>query len=217
MKRLRGLYAITSQRLCADDILLLRSAEAALRGGAALLQYRDKWSDAAARQRRARALRELCVDHGALFIVNDEVELALHSGAQGIHLGATDATLQQARERLPPGSLVGISCSNSAARIEAAAAAGADYVAIGRFHPSSTKPDAPPATLDHLRDMRARYPDLPICAIGGITPEHSGPLVAAGADMIAAVDGLFGGDDAESAARRYCAAMGSHTRVTAFH
>lgn len=204
-RRLRGLYAITSAELCADRERLLAAAAAALRGGAALLQYRDKAGTAAARTANARALAALCHDHGARLIVNDDLALALACGADGVHLGAADPPLAQARATLGPRAILGATCGPSLQRAQAAVAAGADYLAFGRFFPSRTKPDAPPATLELLRQARAQW-TLPLCAIGGVTPDNAGVLLAAGADLIAAVEGVFGDpapEAVEAAARAY--------------
>ena len=202
---LRGLYAITSAGLGADRARLLAAAEAAVRGGAALLQFRDKTDDAAGRRASARALAELCRAHGARLIINDDVALALDCGADGVHLGAADAPLARARAALGPRAILGASCGPWLERARAAAAAGADYLAFGRFFPSRTKPDAPPATLELLRQARAQW-SLPLCAIGGVTPANAPALIAAGADMIAAVEGVFGDMEpasVETAARAY--------------
>jgi thiamine-phosphate pyrophosphorylase len=194
---LRGLYAITSADLCADRERLLAAAAAALRGGAVLIQYRDKHGSPAGRRDAARSLAALCHAQGARLIINDDVALAVDCGADGVHLGAADASLAQARQALGPQAILGASCGPSLARADAAVAAGADYVAFGRFFASNTKPDAPPASLELLRQARARL-SLPVCVIGGITPGNGGALLAAGADLIAAVEGVFG--DAEPAA-----------------
>ncbi len=206
---LRGLYAITSAALCAlPGTGLLDGVSAALRGGARLIQYRDKQADSALRQRRAEALLRLCRSQGARLIINDDVELAAAIGADGVHLGAADPPLALARARLGGGVLLGASCGPSLARAEAAAAGGADYVAFGRFFPSTTKPDAPQAALELLDHARARFEaaPIPICAIGGITPMTAPRLIAHGADLIAAVEGVFGALQPaaiESAARDY--------------
>jgi len=205
MPPLRGLYAITSAALRADRARLLAAVAAALRGGAALIQYRDKIGTPAQRCASARALAQLCHEHGARLIINDDVALALDCGADGVHLGAADAPLAQARQTLGKQAILGASCGPSLERAAAAVAAGADYVAFGRFFVSRTKPEAPPATLELLRQARARL-QLPICAIGGVTPGNGGALIAAGADMIAAVEGIFSDPDpaaVEQAARAY--------------
>ena len=207
---LRGLYAITSDALCADQDRLLAAAAAALRGGAVLIQLRDKHCAPAARVSKARALARLCHDHGARLIINDDAALALQCGADGAHLGASDGSLQQARLALGPRAILGASCGPWLERADAAIAAGADYVAFGRFFPSRTKPDAPQATLELLRQARARL-SLPICAIGGVTPDNGGALIAAGADLLAVVDGVFGDFEpsaVEVAARAYASLFG---------
>lgn len=202
---LRGLYAITSSELCADHARLLAAVGAALRGGAALVQLRDKHSTPAARAANARTLAALCRDHGARLIVNDDVALALDCGADGVHLGAADPPLAQARAALGPGAILGASCGPSLQRARAAVAAGADYVAFGRFFASRTKPDAPQAPPELLRQARDEM-RVPVCAIGGITSGNAAALIAGGADLIAAVEGVFGdGEPAavEAAARAY--------------
>lgn len=203
--RLRGLYAITSGDLCAYPARLRNAVHAALRGGAVLIQYRDKSGDAATRRRNARELLALCHGQGARLIVNDDLELAEAIRADGVHLGARDGSIAEARSRLGPAALLGASCGPSLARGEAAIAAGASYVAFGRFFDSRTKPDAPRATLELLAQARSAL-TAPICAIGGVTSANAPALLAHGADLIAAVDGVFGHADPvhiEAAARAY--------------
>lgn len=210
MTPLRGLYAITSDALCADPARLREAVEAALRGGAALVQLRDKHSAPAQRRGNALALAALCRAHGAHFIVNDDLALALDCGADGMHLGAADPPLAQARAALGPHAILGATCGPSLQRAHAAVAAGADYVAFGRFFPSRTKPDAPGAALELLQQARAEL-RVPICAIGGVTPDNAGALIAAGADMVAAVEGVFGAGEpnpVEAAARAYARLFG---------
>lgn len=199
---MRGLYAITPTSLCLDPARLLNATESALRGGARLIQYRDKTRDDARRLSSACALRALCERYGARLIVNDDVDLALRADAHGVHLGLDDLPLGDARARLGPARLIGITCQDSPARARAAGEGGADYVALGAFFVSRTKPDARQATVELLRAVRIET-SLPICAIGGITPDNGAPLVEAGADLIAAVEGVFGAADIEHAARAY--------------
>lgn len=199
---LHGLYAITSETICRSPADLLASVKQALSGGAALIQYRDKWNEAATRTRNAHALLGLCHEHGALLIINDDVELAARCGADGVHVGAGDTPLAQARARLGTEAVIGVSCSNSLQRALVAQAAGTDYVAFGRFFPSRTKPDAPPADPELLNHLRPRL-RIPVCAIGGITPNNAPGLIARGADMVAAVEGVFGAAHIEAAARAY--------------
>ncbi len=200
---LQGLYAITSEALVRDPARLLPAAEAALRGGARLLQYRDKWNPPEQRVALATALSALCRTHGAALIVNDDPALALQAGAAGAHVGVSDASLTHTRALLGSEAIVGVTCGNDLERAQAAVDGGADYIAFGRFFPSRTKPDAPPADVETLRAARARWPTLPICAIGGVTPANAHLLIDAGATLIAAIDGVFGGADIEVQARQY--------------
>lgn len=199
---LRGLYAITPTALCADPLRLLLEVDAALRGGARLIQYRDKTRDHARRLDSAASLRALCEQYAAKLIVNDDVELAVAARAHGVHLGLDDLPLAEARERLGRGAIIGVTCADSLERARAANAGGASYLAFGAFFPSSTKPDARQATLELLREARMQTA-LPICAIGGLTPRNAGALIQAGADLIAAVEGVFGAPDIAAAAHDY--------------
>jgi len=195
----RGLYAITD----GPRPDLLAAVKAALRGGVALLQYRDKTADSARRAFEARALRELCARFEIPFIVNDDVELALAAGADGVHLGEDDGDIAAARARLGAGAIIGVSCYDSPARARHLAAAGADYLAFGAFFPSPTKPNARRATPEMLRE--AKPLGLPLVAIGGVTPDNARPLIDAGADFLAVISGIFAQVDPEAAARRYVA------------
>ncbi|HEX7369198.1 MAG TPA: thiamine phosphate synthase [Rhodanobacteraceae bacterium] len=192
-----GLYAITD----GPRPDLVDAARAALQGGAAMLQYRDKTNDGDRRLREATALHALCGEFGIPLIINDDVELALACGAAGVHLGEDDADVGSARRMLGARAIVGVSCYDSLQHACEAAAAGADYLAFGAFFPSITKPGARHATTDLLRD--AREFGKPLVAIGGITPDNGGPLVAAGADFIAAISGVFGATDIRAAAKQY--------------
>jgi thiamine-phosphate pyrophosphorylase len=137
------------------------------------------------------------------FIINDDVALAAAIGADGVHLGRDDGDIAAARQQLRHG-IVGLSCYNEWPLAKAAAAAGADYVAFGAFFPSTTKPNAARAAPDLLKRSRQEL-DIPVVAIGGITPENGRDLIAAGADMLAVVQGVFGQPDIQAAARRYAA------------
>lgn len=197
--RIRGLYAITDNATLTRPDYATR-IEAALRGGARVLQYRDKSADSTRRGEQAQTLARLCARYNATFIVNDDVALARASNA-GVHLGRDDGAIAAARAVLGVGALIGVSCYNEFARAEAALAQGADYIAFGTFFSSRTKPQAAVASLDLLRAARAL--PLPRIAIGGITPDNGAALIAAGADALAAIDGVFAQTDIAAAARRY--------------
>ncbi len=201
MTRLRGLYAITPNQL-GTGIDLSAAVALALRGGAQLIQYRDKSTDLRRRLEQAAALRTLCRAAGVPLIINDDIELARLVGADGVHLGRDDADPAAARARLGPQALIGVSCYAAYARAEAARRAGADYVAFGSFFPSPTKPLAVRAGTELLRLAR-RELGLPVVAIGGITSENGRALVNAGADMLAVISAVFDRPDIAAAARAF--------------
>lgn len=199
----RGLYAITDAALLPDTRLADAVAEA-IAGGAVLIQFRDKGDDGERRTRLAGAVLEVCRGAGVPLLINDDVALALRVGADGVHLGRDDAALAPARERLGAEAIIGISCYNDLERARRASREGADYVAFGRFFPSRTKPRAVPAAPALLRSARTEL-DRPLVAIGGITPENGRPLIEAGADLLAAIHGVFGAGDVRAAAAAYAA------------
>jgi thiamine-phosphate pyrophosphorylase len=197
---LRGLYAITPAGL--TPALLLERVAAALHGGAAFIQYRDKQGDAVQRLASARALRTLCHRFGARLIINDDLALALAVDADGVHLGGGDGDLAVARQALAPGKLLGASCYADFERARAAQAAGADYVAFGALYPSPTKPCARLAPRALLARCRAEL-GVAVCAIGGITLANAPPLLAAGADLLAVISDLFEAPDIAGRAAAY--------------
>jgi thiamine-phosphate pyrophosphorylase len=198
---LRGLYVITDDRRSGPDHLAAQVA-AALAGGARVVQYRDKSNDQERRLAEARALVDLCRHHRVPLLINDDVDLASAVNADGVHLGRDDQDIASARDRLPAGSLVGMSCYDDFELAREAARAGADYIAFGSFFPSPTKPDAVPARPDLLR-RASRELALPTVAIGGIRPENGAPLVQAGADMLAVISAVFAATDVAAATRAF--------------
>ncbi|NQD95224.1 thiamine phosphate synthase [Pseudomonas sp. CrR25] len=208
--KLHGLYAITDSQLLAGG-KLLPYVEAALKGGATLLQYRDKSSDEARRLREAEALRELCARYGAALIINDDAELAARLGV-GLHLGQGDGSLAAARALLGRQAIIGGTCHAQLELAEQAAKEGASYVAFGRFFDSTTKPGAPAANLD-LLDAAKKCLQLPVVAIGGVSLETAPGLIARGANMVAVIHALFGAASAEEVERRARAfsALFAHT------
>jgi thiamine-phosphate pyrophosphorylase len=196
--RLKGLYLITPDD--SDTARLVRRVEAVL-ASAVLLQYRNKSADDALRRVQIAALQPVCRDAGVPLLVNDDWHLAHELSADGAHLGGEDGDLRAARAGLGDTALLGASCYDDLRRAEAAAAAGASYVAFGAFFPSPTKPNARRATPQLLRD--AATTGLPRVAIGGISPENAPALIDAGADMIAVISGVFDAPDPIAAAQAY--------------
>lgn len=195
---LAGPYLITPDENNTERLLERVSA---VIDSATWLQYRNKVASPALQRSQAQSLRGLCLARGIGFIVNDDLALALAVAADGVHLGEHDGDLQIAREWLGPDAIIGVSCYDDLDRAHAAAAQGASYLAFGAFFPSPTKPLARRAGFDLLRDSAAL--GLPRVAIGGITPENGRSVVAAGADLIAVISGVFDAPDPASAARAY--------------
>lgn len=187
---IRGLYAITPDTDNSEQ--LIEQVSAALDGGARILQYRNKGSDAVRRLWQANILKSLAQSRGALFIVNDDVALAEAVRADGVHLGRDDDAIAAARARLGDGAIIGASCYNSLELARSAVAAGASYVAFGAVFASGTKPGAVHAPLSLFADAASL--GVPRVAIGGITADNAGQVVTAGADAIAVIGGLFDGD-----------------------
>ena len=200
-----GLYAITPERSAsgAHSLQSLIDAVAqAIRGGARAIQYRDKGADWGRRWAEASALLTLCRASCVPLIVNDDLDLALAVGADGVHLGRDDADPRAARQRLGPRAIIGLSCYDQLERGIEAERRGASYVAFGSFFPSPSKPNAPRPEPRLLSQAR-RVLRLPLVAIGGITPQNAGPLLAAGADMVAVITGVFSSADITAAAQAY--------------
>jgi thiamine-phosphate pyrophosphorylase len=188
---MRGLYLITDG---STGNLLLEKVEQALRGGATIVQYRDKTSDAVRREQEARDLKSLASAHNALFIINDDVALAKAVQADGVHVGREDSALATARAYLGKSAIIGVSCYNQLPLALEAAQQGADYIAFGSFFPSPTKPHAPRASLEVLHEARQQL-SVPICAIGGITLDNAASLLTNGADMLAVISDVFNAPD----------------------
>ena len=202
---MRGLYLVTPN--WTDTGRLLAATEAGLRGGAALVQYRNKDADAALRLEQATALLALCRRHGRPLVINDHLALCMRLDADGVHLGAADGSLALARQVLGPEKIVGASCYGELALARSAQEAGASYAAFGGFYPSPVKKYdfvTAPAVLEQARAELA----LPLVVIGGMTPENAAPLVARGADMVAAITAVYANAAPEAAARRFKGVFG---------
>ena len=191
----RGLYAITPEH--SDTDALKRGVDLALRGGISVLQYRRKQR---ADLDEAVALAAACRRAGALFIVNDNTELALACGADGVHLGRGDGNVAEARQKMK-GKRLGVSCYDSLDAARAAVAAGADHIAFGSVFASPTKRSAVRAPLSLFGEARAL--GVPLVAIGGVTLENAPQLLAAGADAVAVITDLFDAPDISARARAY--------------
>ncbi|MDN8648627.1 thiamine phosphate synthase [Stenotrophomonas indicatrix] len=197
----RGVYLITPDE--PDTARLLARTAPLLAAGATWLQYRNKSASDALRREQATALQALCATHGVPLIVNDDPELAQAIGAAGVHLGGTDGDIGAARSLLGPDAIIGASCYDQLANAERAVAAGASYVAFGAFFPTTTKVTSSRAHPDLLRQSAAL--GVPRVAIGGLSPDNVGPIIDAGADLLAVVSGIYAAQDPVATQRAYLA------------
>lgn len=172
-----------------------RLARALDAGPVAAFQFRVKGMDEHQAAKLAEPLQRICADRDVAFIVNDSISLAKRLGADGVHLGQGDGTVEDARARLGRDAQIGVTCHNSRHLAMEAGEAGADYVAFGAFFPTETKQvehHAEPEILTWWQSLM----EIPCVAIGGITPENCGELVRAGADFLAVSGAVWNGDEA---------------------
>lgn len=182
-----------------------RLARALDAGSVAAFQFRVKDIDQHEAARLAEPLLRICSDRQVAFIVNDSIGLAKRIGADGVHLGQDDGSIEEARDALGRDTQIGITCNNSRHLAMEAGDNGADYVAFGAFHPTTTKVTKHVAGLDLLEWWQSIF-EIPCVAIGGITPENCGPIVKAGADFLAVSGAVWQGDE-EAAVRAFNAAI----------
>ncbi len=202
----RGLYGVSPE--WGDTPRMLAALEAAAAGGMAAFQWRRKSATPEEALEQARRVVERCRELGVVSIINDDWRLALLVEADGVHLGRDDGNLAEARVALGPDRILGCSCYNDPALAERAVLADVDYVAFGAMFSSSVKPEAVRALPEHLQQARRIVesmgpgPRPAVVAIGGITPDNAAQVVAAGADSIAVISGVFLADDIQAAAQR---------------
>ncbi len=204
MNNLSGLYVITSP-LIQDSEKLYHFIEVCITSGANLIQYRDKSDNEHKQYEQASVLNDLCRTHHVPLIINDHVKLAKKINAGGVHVGQTDLQTRHVREYLGNDFIIGTTCHSSLQLAQKAESDGANYVAFGRFFPSKTKPLAPPASLCLLQNAKQNL-SIPICAIGGITPENAETVYHYGADMIAVISGIYQQPDIKKTVYAYVSA-----------
>ena len=224
---MQGLYLVTPN--WDDTARLLAASEEAPDAGVgrgiggddgignlvALLQYRHKEASSALRLEQAGALLALCQRYGVPFIVNDHVDLCLQTGADGVHLGGTDADVAQVRGRLGADKLIGASCYGDLPRALAAQRAGASYVAFGGFYPSRVKQYAV-TTRPEILDQARETITIPTVVIGGMTPENAAPLVARGAGMVAAISSVYQAESVRGAVGDFASMFVVHNTRKSF-
>jgi thiamine-phosphate pyrophosphorylase len=197
---MKGLYLVTPDWI--DTAALLTATEAALGAGVALVQYRHKSASEELRREQASQLLALCRRYATPFIVNDFIDLCIELGADGVHVGGTDASVAAARAALGSGKIVGASCYGDRQLARDACASGASYVAFGGFYPSRVK-QYPVTTPPDIVDWAKAEIALPIVVIGGMTPANATPLVARGADLVAAISSVYGAPVVDVAVRDF--------------
>ncbi len=203
--RLR-LCLVTDRRL-AGGRLLLDIVAAAARGGATMVQLREKEATTRAFVEEARALKAMLEPLGVAFVVNDRLDVALAVDADGLHVGQDDMPVAEARRLLGPDKIVGLSITEPGQALRADAAA-ADYLGVGPVYAQQTKGDAAaPLGVEGVRQVR-RLTRTPMIAIGGLTPENSAAVLAAGADGLAVVSAIVAASDPERAARSFARLFG---------
>lgn len=192
------LYAVTD-RAWVGELTLYQQVEAAIRGGATCVQLREKQLDKDAFLAEARQIAALCKAHGVPFIINDDLDIALACGADGVHVGQDDMPAAEVRRRAGRDLIVGVSAHN-VAEARKAAADGADYLGAGAVFTTSTKQDVTALSHEGLKAICDAV-DIPVVAIGGINARNLPELKGTGVDGVAVVSALFGADDIEAAAR----------------
>ena len=201
-KRHMLLYAVTD-RAWTGKQTLYEQVEAALKGGVTCVQLREKELDETAFLQEAKELCALCRRYGVPFIVNDNVEIAIACGADGIHVGQEDLAAGEVRCRVGENMILGVSVHT----VEEACQAvrdGADYLGLGAVFPTSTKTDADQMSNETLRDICGAV-EIPVVAIGGLNRDNILRLSGSGVDGVALVSAIFGAEDIEAACRELCA------------
>ena len=197
------LYAVTDRTWAADEDALMAQVGAAIDGGASIVQLREKHLDDGAFLKEAERFVALCRRKGAISIINDNVEIAAQTGADGVHVGQEDLEAGRVRALLGPDKIIGVSAHNVEEAL-AAQAAGADYLGTGAAFVTGTKTDAKPISRDTIRAICDAV-DIPVVAIGGITRDNILELKGCGLDGVAVVSALFAQKDVKAAAEELLA------------
>ncbi len=188
---LKGLYAITDEKLTPDNTVI-EQVHTALTTGVKIIQYRNKTDADDSVEEICIQLQQLCTTHGATFVIDDRPYLAQKIDADGLHIGKDDITLCEARAIFPKG-IIGVSCYGSIKKALEAQEEGADYVAFGSFFPSPTKPHSGVVSMNVLRKAKEAL-SIPICAIGGINITNIHEISAQNPDMISLVSAIWEGN-----------------------
>ncbi|MFQ9892299.1 MAG: thiamine phosphate synthase [Emergencia sp.] len=193
------LYAVTDRHWLGSETLYSQ-VEKALKGGATFMQLREKNLDEASFLEEAKVIQALCKTYGVPFVVNDNVAIAKAIDADGVHVGQSDMEAGDVRAIIGPDKILGVS-AQTVEQAKLAEERGADYLGVGAVFPTGSKDDA--VEVDH-QTLKAicRAVDIPVIAIGGITPENTGDLAESGICGIAVISAIFGQKDIETATRQ---------------
>jgi thiamine-phosphate pyrophosphorylase len=178
----------------------VKACKQAIRGGANIIQLRDKMQDKPRLLDSAQQLKDVCAASNVPFIMNNDLDIALACGADGLHIGQGDLPVPVARRLLPTDKLIGCSAATTK-EARRAEADGADYIAVGSIYPTRSKADAAVVGLKRLRQIRKAV-SLPIVAIGGINADNARDVIDAGADAVAVISAVLGAKDIKQAARK---------------
>lgn len=195
-KKMLLLYAVTDQAWVGKQTLL-EQIEDALKGGATIVQLREKKMDENSFVEEAVLIRDLCHKYNVPLIINDNVDVALKSKADGVHIGIEDAPVAEIRKRVPADFIIGATCK-TVEQAKAAEAAGADYMGVGAVFPSLTKTNAVRITNEQLREIVSSV-SIPAVAIGGISYENVCEIKGSSVSGVAVVSAIFGAEDIEKA------------------
>ncbi len=193
------LYLVTDEKACKGKDFY-ESVEASIRGGAKIVQLREKNMDTRDFFKRALKLKEICHKHGVDFVINDRLDIAIAVDADGVHLGQSDMPIQKAKEILGHKKIIGISAKNMEEALEAQKY-GADYIGVGAIFATDTKKDSGLIDLETLKDMTDQI-NIPVLAIGGIGLGKLGYLKDTGIDGICVISDILGSDDPEKRTRK---------------
>ena len=189
---IRGLYAITPD--CDDTQMLVDKVSEALEAGISVLQYRNKKATHQLKTQQASLIKDICHKYEVPFIINDDVALCDSLDAFGVHLGKNDSTIDDVRCILGPDKIIGISCYNEEERVEKILSKACDYIALGACFPSSTKPNAPQASVEFIKQV-IKQATKPVVAIGGINLDNCKSVLDCGVNAIAVVNEIFSSKD----------------------
>ena len=198
--KISGLYVITDNKLI-DRENFVQTVEKAIRGGARIVQLREKDTSQDEIIKLGRELLLVTRQYRVPLIINDSPELASEIGADGVHLGGEDASIENARSLLGDQALIGVSCYNQIERGLKSVQSGADYVAFGTPYYTPTKPDREPTSIEILEEAVRLITEIPVFAIGGITKDNASRILQTGVDGIAVITSVFGSTDPEKAAQ----------------